>query len=140
MSATQRQAPTRQLTQAPGYLRADSRCSGAREIAALFREMAMTCVQKQATRLLIIVDDDDPAGERALRDALTVMVLAGIPSEFKLAIVAASERASVAYRQAQRDFCAAEITTRLFDSETDATRWLTSTGASGTHSEKFTER
>ena len=138
MSATQRQAPSRQLTEAPGYLRADSRCSEAREIAALFREVAVTCVQKQTTRLLIIVDDD-PAGQRALRDALTVMVLAGIPSQFRLAIVAASDRASVAYRQAQRDFCAAEVTTRLFDSETDAATWLTSTGASGTP-EKFTER
>lgn len=74
--------------------------------------------------MLIVAGDDDPAGARALRDTLTMMLLVGIPSDFKLALVATSERVAVTYRNAQRDLCAAGATTRLFDNEQNATRWL----------------
>lgn len=80
--------------------------------------------------MLIIAGDDDPAGERALRDALFVMVLMGLPTDFKLALVAASDRVEVTYRNAQRDLCAAGVPARLFDREDDATRWLDSADAS----------
>lgn len=102
----------------------------ATEIAELFRALAVACVQRQFRRVLIIAGDDDPAGERALRNALTVMVLAGIPSDFKLALVASSDRVEFTYRNAQRDLCAAGITARIFHSENDATRWLHSADVS----------
>lgn len=86
--------------------------------------LAVACVQKKSRRVLIVAGDDDPAGARALRDALTMMLLVGIPSDFKLALVATSERVAVTYRNAQRDLCAAGATTRLFDNEQNATRWL----------------
>ncbi len=112
------------LTQTSGYLRAESGFGTTTEIAELYRALAVTCVQEQITRVLIIAGDDDPAGEHALRNALVVMVLAGLPAEFKLALVAASDRVEATYRNAQRDLCAAGMTARLFDSEDDATRWL----------------
>jgi hypothetical protein len=65
-----------------------------------------------------------------LRDALTVMVLAGLPANFKLALVAASPRVAVTYRDARRDLCAAGVTTRMFESEEDAARWLDSADVS----------
>ena len=94
------------------------------EIAALYRALAVTCIQKQTSRVLIIAGDDDPAGERALRDALTMMVLAGIPWDFKLAVVAALPRVAQTYVLTQRDFNAAGIKTRVFENEEDAEQWL----------------
>jgi len=114
------------MTETPGYLRAQFGFGTTTEIAELFRALAVTCVHKQIARVLIIAGDHDPAGEQALRDALTVMVLAGIPPDFKLALVAVTERVEVTYRNAQRDLCAAGVTARLFSSEDDATRWLDS--------------
>jgi len=130
MGAALGQPLARQLTETPGYLRAEFGYGTTTEIAALYRAVAVACVQKQITRVLIIAGDDDPAGERALRDVLTMMLLAGIPSDFKLALVAASERVGRTYRNAQRDLCAAGVTARLFDSEQDATRWLDSADVS----------
>lgn len=129
MSARLGQA-ARQLMETPGYVRAEFGFGTTTEIAELFRALAVTCVHKQITRVLIIAGDHDPAGEKALRDALTVMVLAGIPPDFKLALVAGSDRVEMTYRNAQRDLCAAGVTARLFSSEDDATRWLDSADVS----------
>lgn len=130
MGAALGQPVARQLTETSGYLRAEFGYGTTTQIAELYRAVAVACVQKQITRALIIAGDDDPAGERALRDALTMMLLAGIPSDFKLALVAASERVGLTYRNAQCDLCAAGVTARLFDSEQDATRWLDSADVS----------
>ena len=131
MSAASGPSPVRQLTlTAAGSLRAEF-CSGTvTEIEDLFRELAVTCVQKQYRRVLVVAGDDDPAGESALRDALTVMVLAGIPPDFKLALVAPSDRVEFSYRNAQRDLCAAGVLTRVFESEDEARRWLESADVS----------
>jgi hypothetical protein len=126
MSAALGQPVDRRLTDTRDYLRAEFGYGTATEIADLFRALAVTCVQRQVRRVLIVAGDDDPAGERALRDALKMMLLAGIPSDFKLALVAASERGGSAYRNAHRDLCAAGITARVFDGEDEATRWLDS--------------
>lgn len=130
MSAILGRPIAQRFTQTPGWLRAEFGYGTVTEIAELYRALAVICVQKQITRLLIIAGDDDPAGQRALRDALTVMVLAGIPSSFKLALVAVSERVEATYRNAQRDLCAAGVTSRLFSGEDDAKRWLDSTDVS----------
>lgn len=94
------------------------------EIAELFRGLAVACIQRQLTRVLIVAGDDEPAGDRALRNALTTMVLAGIPKDFRLALVAALPRVAQAYAHTQRDFNAAGITTRFFENEQEAARWL----------------
>jgi hypothetical protein len=98
----------------------------ASELGALYQALAVACVQKQVDRVLILAGDDDPAGETALRDALRMVSLAGMPSNFKLALVAASPRVAVTYRKAQTDLCGVGITTRLFENEQDATQWLDS--------------
>jgi hypothetical protein len=94
------------------------------ELAELFRALAVACVQRQANRVLIIAGDDEPTGERALRDALTTMILAGIPRDTRLAMVPGSPRVAQTYRHAERDFSSAGIETRLFDNEDEAVRWL----------------
>ena len=94
------------------------------ELAETYRALAVACVERQIARVLILAGDDEPAGERALRDAMTMMVLAGIPEDFRLALVAALPRAAQTYRNTPRDFNAVGIKTRLFENEEDAARWL----------------
>jgi hypothetical protein len=113
-----------QWTETPAYLRAEFGYGTATEIAELFRALAVTCIQKRIARVLVVAGDDDRAGEHALRDALTTIVLAGVPDDFRLALVAAAPRVKHTYRDAQRDFTAAGATTRLFDTEEEAARWL----------------
>lgn len=116
-----------------GHLRIEFGYVTVTELAELFRALAVTCVQRQANRLLVIAGDDEPTGERALRDALTIMILAGIPPDMRLAMVPGSPKVAQTYRHAERDFSAAGITTRLFDTEEDAVRWLEGGSSSGAH-------
>lgn len=107
-----------------GHLRIEFGYVTVTELAELFRALAVACVERQTNRILILAGDDEPTGERALRDALTRVVLAGVPDDTRLALVPGSPRVAHTYRHAQRDFTAAGIPTRLFDSEDDAVRWL----------------
>ena len=124
MSAALDQPLVRRLTATRAYLRAEFGNGTRRESAELYRAVAVTCVEQQITRLLIVAGDDEPANERALRNALTTMVLAGISPAFKLAVVADEPRVAYAYRNLQRDVTAAGVTTRVFDNEEEATSWL----------------
>ena len=124
MSATQGFASAHPLPYSGGHLRLEFGYATVTEIAELYRALAVTCVQRQVTRVLIVAGDDEPAGERALRNALTMMVLAGVPRGFRLALVAAMPRVADTYRHTPRDFTAAGIATRLFDNEADAAHWL----------------
>ena len=119
-----------QLMQRSGYVRAEFGPGSVTEISALYRALAVLCVEKRISRVLVIAGDDDPAGEHALRDALLVLMLAGLPPSFKLALVAGTPQVAVTYRKAQCDLCAAGVTTRLFESEPAATRWLESSDVS----------
>ena len=125
MSANLGSASTRSLSQIAGHLRVEFGYSTLTEISELYRAMAVDCIQKQIDRVLIVAGDGEPGGERALRDSLTMMILAGLPRNFRLALVVAAPDVARTYHLAQRDFTAAGVTTRLFESEDDATRWLT---------------
>ena len=124
MSAPLGSSLTHGLVEAPGYVRVEFGYVTVTEISALFRTLAVTCVERQVPRVLIVAGDDEPAGERSLRDALTMMILAGIPDGFRLALVIKLPGTAQTYRNTQRDFNAAGITTRLFDNEDDALLWL----------------
>jgi len=124
VSADLHPASAHRLRETPAHLRVEFGYATVTEIAELYRALAVTCVQKQTSRVLIIAGDDDPAGERALRDALTMMALAGIPRDFKLALVAALPRVARTYALTQRDLNAAGIKTRVFENEEDAEQWL----------------
>ena len=121
-----RQGTRPQLMQRSDYVRAEFGPGPATEIAGLYQAMAPLCVRKKISRVLVVAEDDDPAGEHALRDALLVLMLEGLPPSFRLALVAVSPQAALAYRKAQDDLCAAGINTALFESEPAAARWLES--------------
>ena len=117
-----------QLREASGRLVLKYGPSTAQELGDLYRDFAVLCVEKQYRQALVVAGEEQHAGEQALRCAVTMMLLAGIPRDFRLALVAASTNVAAAYRRAQRDLCAAGVAAELFDSEQDATSWLEDPG------------
>jgi hypothetical protein len=114
----------RRLSETGSYLRIEVGYSAVGETAELFRDMAVTCLQKNVARVLIIAGDDDPAHEHSLRDALTVMMLAEVSRDFRLALVINTPRVAQAYVGFERDVTAAGMATRVFETEEAATLWL----------------
>ena len=98
--------------------------SSAHELGELYRAFAVRCVEKQFHQAMVCVGQHDPAGEQALRCAVTMMLLAGIPRDFRLALVTGSAHVAKAYSAAQRDLRAAGVAAQLFDREQDASHWL----------------
>ena len=131
MSARLASPSANPLRETSGLLRIEFGYVTVTELGELYRALAVTCVERQIARVLVIAGDDEPAGERALRNALTMMILAGIPDGLRLALVAALPRVAQTYRHAERDFSAAGIATRLFKNEGDAAQWLVENGGNG---------
>jgi hypothetical protein len=113
-----------QLRETSGRLILEYGPSSAQQLGELYRDFAVLCVEKQYRQALVLAGEDRRAGELALRSAMTMMLLAGIPRDFKLALVTTSTRVAAAYRAAGRDLCAAGLTARLFDNQRDAALWL----------------
>ena len=114
----------RYLTETPGYLVVEARLTNGAEVADIFRSLAVRCLEKQINRVLVKAGDNDSAGERALRDAFTTMLLAGLPLGFRIALVAGTPAIQARYRTAQRDLALAGVDARLFESEAEAIGWL----------------
>lgn len=124
MGAALESSNARLLREAAGRLRAELGYGTAIEIAELSRGLAAACIQKQIKRVLVVAGGNDPEGERYLRNALTMIVLAGIPAGFRLALVAPLPRTAHIYRNTHGDFNAAGVRTCMFEKEEDAVRWL----------------
>jgi hypothetical protein len=120
----------RYIRQVDGYLVVEPALNGSAELEAVYRAFAVLCVKNQVSRALVKAADGNPEGERALRDAFTTMLLAGIPSGFKLALLAGKPGVEARYRNTQRDLTLAGIETRLFDTEEKAVGWLEGPGGS----------
>ena len=118
------EAGDRHLTETPGYLVVEAGVINGADVADIFRSFAARCLEKQINRVLVKTGDSDPAGERALRDAFTTILLAGIPSNFKIALLAGTPDIQAMYRNAQRDLAMAGVNTKLFASEAEAVWWL----------------
>jgi hypothetical protein len=110
--------------QVDGYLIVEPGRGGVTELGAIYRDLAVFCIEKQVRRVLVNPADDDVAADHALRVAMTTMVLAGLPAEFRIALVAGSERLMARYRKTERDLSAAGVDAKVFDSEDGARRWL----------------
>ncbi len=127
------QASELPLRETPGCLVLEFGRMTPHELGELYRAFAVLCIEKQFRRALILAGDDDRAGDRALRVAVTMMLLAGIPRDFRLALVTASAEVAATYHAAPSDICAAGVAARLFDSRQDATHWLEGRSASTGH-------
>src|SRR5260221_2188787 len=104
----------RNLRQVDGYLVVEPGLSSAAELQSTYRAFAVLCIKNRITRALVKAIDSDPAGEHALRDAFTMMLLAGIPAGWKLALVAGTPAVEARYPNAQRDLTLAGREARRF--------------------------
>src|SRR5260221_2196475 len=104
----------RNLRQVDGYLVVEPGLSSAAELQSTYRAFAVLCIKNRITRALVKAIDSDPAGEHALRDAFTMMLLAGIPGGWERALVADTPGVGARYRNAQRDLTMARVEARLF--------------------------
>lgn len=94
------------------------------EVSELYRMLAVECVEKQIDRVLVKAANCSPEGHLALRDALTVMILAGIPSGFRLAMVTDMARVQHLFLELQGDLRRLSIHLALFTDEANAVEWL----------------
>lgn len=108
----------------PGYLWVDCRNADARGMSEACRALAVECLTKEINHVLIDAIDCDPDGHQALRDAFTMMILAGIPDRFRLALVTDVPRVQVLFDDLQRDLLLLDIRARRFGRESDAVEWL----------------
>ena len=108
-----------------GYLAIDcGKRSEGHELSQLYRDLAVECVKKQVSRVLLKARHGDLEAHRALRDALTVMLLAGIPSEFRIGFVADRPPAAQALEALRDELRGLGVAAALFDSEEPALAWL----------------
>lgn len=118
------------IQQCTGYLLVDcDRREGTRAVSELYRGFAVECVTKHINRVLVKAADRGPEGHYALRDALTVMLLAGIPPGFKLAMVTGVAHVQPFLLELQRDLRHLSIHLALFADEQQAVEWLRAKGA-----------
>jgi hypothetical protein len=107
------------------YVFLESRSAGVRELAALYRQLAYECVRSQARGALVkLAPARDYSAHLSLRDALATMVLAGIPTGFRLALVTGDAEAAAAFASVSRDCAAMQIHVKVFGQDTVARNWL----------------
>ncbi len=82
---------------------------------------------RQCNRILVIgIATIDPFYHVAGRDALRSLALAGVPADFRLALVAKSATLIAVYDAAMIEAGRRGLEARRFISEEDAERWLRS--------------
>lgn len=97
----------------------------AREVAWLYRELAVRLLETEASGVLVLSGSASPEGHVVLWDVLeTVRHHGGIRSTFRIAVVPETPRARWVFTQIQLPFRNAGIAMEIFDSETAARAWL----------------
>jgi hypothetical protein len=97
------------------------------EVQDCYHSFANECVTRTCNRVLIIGNAKfDAFSHLALRDVLRSMALAGVPADFRLAVVADTANLIAVYDTAVVEAGRLGIDARRFVSEGDAARWLES--------------
>lgn len=110
-----------------GCVYANARGNSARDFAATCRAVAVTCLSREVHRVMIDATNCEADGISALRDAFTTMVLAGVSSGLRMALVTSERRMQVLFAELQRDLAALQIQARHFDAPGPAAEWLAAT-------------
>lgn len=103
---------------------ADGRRADARAFADMCRAVAVLCIEQRVPRLLIDATDCEPEGAQAVRDAFTVMVLAGMPSAFRVALVTKALTATDGLPGVERDLRRLRVDVKVFGGVEAAESWL----------------
>ena len=115
---------------------ADCREADERELAQVCRALAVSCIEKDVKRVLIDATQCDPEGVGAVRDAFTMMMLAGIPSGFRAAFVTDVRRAYAYFADLERDLTLLHVQAKVFADTGAASDWLASAARSGAPAER----
>lgn len=95
------------------------------EIQDCYRTLANECLLRRGKSLLIVgAGGNDSFVHLAGRDSLRALALAGVPPEFRLALVAASADMIAIYDAAVVEATRRGIQARRFRAEDDAAAWL----------------
>src|SRR6185503_6514527 len=115
----------RHIVERDGYLTVEFGYGTSTEIGEIYRALAVRCIEEEVKRVLVKPGDADPVGERALRDAFTMILLAGIAQGFRIALVSSEPRIVARYRICVHDLLLANVNARLFGNADEAVSWLT---------------
>jgi hypothetical protein len=97
------------------------------EVQDCYHAFANECVTRTCKRVLIVGNARiDAFSHLALRDVLRSMALAGVPADFRLAVVADTANLIAVYDTAVVEAGRLGIDARRFPTEQDAARWLES--------------
>jgi hypothetical protein len=115
------------IDQGPSYLRGRVGPGLADEVQECYRAIVNECLQRHCTRALIVGRARvDAFNHLALRDALRAMSMAGLPPEFRIALVAETPDLIAIYDTAVVEAGRCGIDARRFLAIADAERWLES--------------
>jgi hypothetical protein len=110
-----------------GFLRAMVGPGLAEEVQRCYRALATECITRQCSRLLVIGHATlDPFYHLAGRDALRSLALAGVPKDFRLALVAKSAGLIAVFDTAVVEAGRHGLDARRFLTEEEAETWLRS--------------
>jgi hypothetical protein len=122
-----RHDPGCEIDQGERYLRATVGPGLADEVQACYRTLATECLTRQCSRVLVIgIATIDPFYHLAGRDTLRSLALAGVPADFRLALVAKSATLIAVYDAAVVEAGRLGLQARRFMTEEEAARWLKS--------------
>jgi hypothetical protein len=108
-----------------GWLRVSVGPGLADEVQECYRSAAMECLRGHCARVLVLgLATFDPLAHLAGRDALRSLALAGVPPDFRLAVVALSENLIRIYDDAVLEADRLGLVARRFSSEEQAREWL----------------
>jgi hypothetical protein len=95
------------------------------KLSASYQEFGMLCARRKVQRALLRTGDGDPSVHYALRDVLrTVVLVAGVPVRFRLAVVARTDPIAQVCADMQEELCALGCDARVFRTEGRAEDWL----------------
>ena len=118
-------APGCEIDPQQGYIRATVGPGLAEEVQECYRTLASECVVRQCSRVLVIgIGTLDPFYHLAGRDALRSVALAGVPADFRLALVAKNASLIAVYDAAVVEAGRLGLEARRFITEEEAERWL----------------
>jgi hypothetical protein len=113
------------IGRAEGHIRLAVGPGLATQVQECYRAFVNECLQRHCTRALVVgTARIDEFQHLALRDALRSMALAGLPAEFRLALVAMTPNLIAIYDAVVIEGGRHGIEVRRFPSEEEAARWL----------------
>ena len=121
------QAAGCEIVEHPTHLRAVVGPGLADEVQECYRSLAAACITRACSRVLVIGHATlDPFYHLAGRDALRSIALAGVPADFRLALVAMTAGLIAVYDAAVVEAGRLSLEARRFITEEDARGWLES--------------